>query len=251
MLGSALGAWLRSFHDWGSASERAETRAELGRNAAMKDLKFYVNYSMLLDTVANFPSILNECEGVFGEVRDFAAAELGKLGDDGDGKVGIIHGDFWTGKYASPSLSIAPLPEGMVLTILLSSVLVPDSPLTDQSAITAFVVDWEMTQIGHRALDLGQMVAELYETKLFKKLDSGMWVLEGFLEGYGALSDAMAFRTAIHVGVHLVCWGSRVPGWGGQREIEHVVAVGRDLIVQGWRKNRAWFEDGCLRCLFA
>lgn len=139
----------------------------------------------------------------------------------------------------------------MVLTALLSSVLVPDAPLTDQAVVTAFVVDWEMAQIGHRALDLGQMIAELYETRLFKKLDRGMWVLEGFLEGYGPLSDEMAFRAAIHVGVHLVCWGSRIPGWGDQREIEHVVAVGRDLIVQARRRNRAWFEEDYLRCLFA
>lgn len=132
----------------------------------------------------------------------------------------------------------------------IASILLPNAPLTGQSATTVFVIDWEMCQIGNRALDLGQMIAELYETKLFKKVECGLWIVEGFLEGYGALNDEMAFRTAIHVGVHLVCWGSRVPGWGSQQQIEEVVTVGRDLIVQGWKKNKAWFEGDCLRCLF-
>lgn len=113
-----------------------------------------------------------------------------------------------------------------------------------------FIVDWEMSHIGSRALDLGQMIAELYETKLFKNVDGGLWIMQGFLEGYGALDDEMAFRTAIHVGVHLICWGSRVPGWGTQKQIEEVVKVGRDLIVHGWKKDKDWFAEGSLSCLF-
>lgn len=94
------------------------------------------------------------------------------------------------------------------------------------------------------------MIAELYETTLFKEVDCGVWAVQGFLEGYGSLSDDMAFRTAIHVGVHLVVWGSRVAGWGSKEQIEEVVKVGRDLIVQGWNKNRAWFEGQALGSLF-
>lgn len=133
---------------------------------------------------------------------------------------------------------------------VVSSALIPNSPLTEQSGSTLFIVDWEMAQIGHRALDLGQMIAELYETKLFKDMEAGVWIIEGFLEGYGSLSEEMAFRAAIHVGVHLVCWGSRVPGWGSQQQVEEVVKVGRDLIVHGWMRNKAWFEGGNLGCLF-
>lgn len=113
-----------------------------------------------------------------------------------------------------------------------------------------FAIDWELTQIGHKALDLGQMIAELYETKLFKGVEHGIWIIEGFLEGYGSLSDEMAFRTAIHVGVHLICWGSRVSNWGTQNQVEDVVKVGKDLVLQAWARNKSWFEQDAMGCLF-
>lgn len=63
----------------------------------MKQLKFWVNYTMLIDTIANFPDILTQSRDVFEQVRDFAATELTKQNHDNE--YGIIHGDFWTGKY--------------------------------------------------------------------------------------------------------------------------------------------------------
>ncbi|KAI2701938.1 hypothetical protein CBS147332_7714 [Penicillium roqueforti] len=224
-LGGALGSWLRLFHNWTADEQQMESTKLLGENKFMKDLKFWVNYTMLMDTIENFPSILEEDRDIFEKVRDLAAAELERQ-SHADG-YGIIHGDFWTG-----------------------NVLLPNEPLTRQTKTTMFIVDWEMSHIGSRALDLGQMIAELYETKLFKNVDGGLWIMQGFLEGYGALDDEMAFRTAIHVGVHLICWGSRVPGWGTQKQIEEVVKVGRDLIVHGWKKDKDWFAEGSLSCLF-
>ncbi|KAJ5486956.1 hypothetical protein N7530_001256 [Penicillium desertorum] len=224
-LGSALGSWLRSFHNWTTEEQQVESTKLLGENKVMKELKFWVNYTMLMNTIENFPDILEKDRDIFEKVRDLAAAELERQNyDEG---YGVIHGDFWTG-----------------------NVLIPNVPLTHQSETAMFIVDWELAQIGSRALDLGQMIAELYETKLFKSLDGGVWIIHGFLEGYGALNDEMAFRTAIHVGVHLVCWGSRVPGWGTEKQIEEVVRLGRDLIVHAWEKDKDWFVEGTLSCLF-
>lgn len=133
---------------------------------------------------------------------------------------------------------------------VLASVLIPNIPLIEQSPTTMFITDWELCQIGNRAFDLAQMIAELYETKLFRDVDCGVWIIEGLAEGYGPLSEEMAFRTVINVGVHLVVWGSGVAGWGSQQQIEEVVKVGRDFIEQGWNKNRTWLEGGALGCLF-
>ncbi|KAJ5112369.1 hypothetical protein N7532_000414 [Penicillium argentinense] len=224
-LGRTLGAWLRSLHEWGNRVEQDETRTTLSQNESMKQIKFWANYAMLVDTISNFPEILETNRGVLEEVRDFAKDELSR--EDDSAEYGIIHGDFWTG-----------------------NVLIPNVPLKDESATTVFVIDWEMTQIGSRAMDLGQMIAELYETELFGRSEAGVWIMDGFLEGYGSMSDEMAFRTAVHVGVHLVCWGSRVPGWGSKEQVEDVVKVGSDFIVHGWKKDREWFEGQTLSFLF-
>ena len=58
----------------------------------MKDLKFWVNYTLLLDTIENFPDILEGNRDIFEKVRDLAAAELEQQSHD-DG-YGVIHGDF-------------------------------------------------------------------------------------------------------------------------------------------------------------
>ncbi|BDD64082.1 hypothetical protein MAP00_008928 [Monascus purpureus] len=224
-LGRALGSWLRSFHVWGEKPAQTKLRQKLGKHNYMKGLKYHVNYVGLVESIDRFPAILQGSRDVFEKVRDFAATELEER--EVNEEYNIVHGDLWTG-----------------------NVLIPNTSLTDGSQTTLLVVDWECAQVGVRALDLAQMIAELYETKLFRAKDAGVWIIEAFLEGYGPLSDEMAFRTAIHVGVHLISFGSTVPGWGSEQQVEEVVKVGRDLIVRGWKKDKAWFEGETLGCLF-
>jgi hypothetical protein len=38
--------------------------------------------------------------------------------------------------------------------------------------------------------------------------------------------------------------------WGTSEQNKEVVAVGRDIIVNAWKKDRTWFEKGDLACLF-
>lgn len=95
-LGHSLGSWLRAFHAWASKPEQAETREILSKNQALKNLKFYINYTWLLDTIGNFPAILADSREIFEKVRDFAAEELKRT--ELDDEYNVIHGDFWTGK---------------------------------------------------------------------------------------------------------------------------------------------------------
>ncbi|KAJ5729876.1 Aminoglycoside phosphotransferase [Penicillium malachiteum] len=224
-IGQSLGLWLRSFHEWGAKAEQKKTIDIIAKNISMKQVKFYVNYGLLLDTIDNFPGILEENRGIFEQVRDLATTE--SKNDVIDDTNGLLHGDFWTG-----------------------NVLISSNPQVEQTETKIFAIDWELTHIGHRSSDLGQMIAELYETKLFKGVEHGLWIIEGFLKGYGPLSDEMAFRTAIHIGVHLICWGSRVSGWGSEAQVQGVVEIGRNLVVQAWTKNKAWFEEDPMGCLF-
>ncbi|PYH89748.1 hypothetical protein BO71DRAFT_389018 [Aspergillus ellipticus CBS 707.79] len=185
------------------------------KSHSMRDLKFAVNYDALTTLIDQHPAILGDCREVFGKVREMAAAELTKK--DGEG-FGIIHGDFWSG-----------------------NVLIPKNALEKSSHIPLFIIDWELCHCGARALDLGQMFAELYLLKHFKDIDAGEWIIQGFMDGYQGLSDEMAFRALIHVGVHFICWGTRVSGWGTPEQVDDVARLGRDMILKAWERDRSWF----------
>ncbi|KAK5631913.1 hypothetical protein RRF57_007627 [Xylaria bambusicola] len=229
-IGRALGKWLRNFHTW--SATQTGLRQTVAENKELQQLKHYINFSWLLDRVGQFPSILSEARDVFEKVKEMAAKEL-----EDENQLQAIHGDFWTGKIS------------FVLTITLS-ILLPDRLIHENSDITMFVIDWEMSQLGLPNLDFGQMVAELYELKLYKDITAGLWMVQGFAEGYGEVSDDFAFRTAIQIGAHLVSFGTSVQGWGTPEQIEMVARTGRDIIVHAWRKDRAWFQQGDLSCLF-
>ena len=79
--------------------------------------------------------------------------------------------------------------------------------------------------------------------------------MEEVIDGYGALSDEMAFRTAIYVGVHLISWYNRRPLPGPRVAPPEVIVagltVGRDFMVKGWEKDRAFFQGSALASLFS
>ena len=116
--------------------------------------------------------------------------------------------------------------------------------------IPIFVIDWEMAQLGVRSLDHGQMIAELYQLWLYKKIGAGLWIMQGFAEGLGQQTDSSIWRTAIQVGCHLLSFGTVSHGWGTPDQVKEVARVGRDIIVNAWRRNREWFEKSELACFF-
>ncbi|KAF8854704.1 hypothetical protein BDZ45DRAFT_596667 [Acephala macrosclerotiorum] len=214
-LGFALGSWAKTFHVWANGEERKGLRTVMKENKQMRDLKFRINYENLVATIPNFEEILGESREVFENVRKSVRKEL----DESDGK--LIHGDFWSG-----------------------NILLPSGPIPDPSSspLKLFIIDWELSQLSQPAFDLGQMIAELYEFKHFKNIDAGLWLIKFFIEGYGEMDEEMKWKTIIHTGTHLVCWGSRVQGWGTKEQVEGVVRVGRDWIVGAWEKKREVFQ---------
>lgn len=117
-----------------------------------------------------------------------------------------------------------------------------------------FIIDWEFAQFGHRSYDLGQIVGDLFERKMYNKLDTALDAMKGVIAGYGELTEDMAFRTAIYVGVHLISWYNRRPRKGPRvASTEAIVAgltVGRDFVVKGWERDRLFFESSVLASLF-
>ncbi|KAI1078469.1 kinase-like domain-containing protein [Whalleya microplaca] len=221
-LGVALGRWLRSFHDW--AGQQSELRKTVTANKEMQQLKHMINFAWLYDQLKNnFPSVAGGAQGVFEAVKKMAAAEL-----ENESQLQVVHGDFWSG-----------------------NILLPKAPIQEGVDVPMFVIDWETAQLGVPNLDLGQMIAELYELKIYKKITAGLWMVQGFTEGYGEVSEDFAFRTAIQVGAHLICFGTTVEGWGTPEQIKDVARIGKETVVHAWQKDRSWFEGGDLACLFS
>ena len=106
-----------------------------------------------------------------------------------------------------------------------------------------------MAHLASPSVDYGQMIAEMYTFWIYKQIPAGLWMVEGLVEGYGKISEEFAFRTAIQVGCHIVGVIPMV-GWGDEEETKKAVAVGRDIIVNAWKKDRAWFEKSDLASLF-
>ncbi|KAF6814382.1 phosphotransferase enzyme family protein [Colletotrichum sojae] len=160
----------------------------------MQSPKHWANYQRLPAAIQRHPSVFQGCEEVFSAIVDQTAKDLKAEAD-----LRVIHGDFWTGN------------------ILLQG------QLGGSEQAQLFVVDWEMFQLSLTSLDLGQMIAELYQLKLYKNTDADLWLIQSFMRGYGPVSDEFAFRVLLHAGVHLVGFGSTVPGWGAPEQVEQRV----------------------------
>lgn len=127
--------------------------------------------------------------------------------------------------------------------------MLPNEPVKKGFETPLFVVDWEMCHLSHPSVDFGEMIAEMYALWLYKSIDGGLWMMDGFIDGYGEVDEEFAFMTAVHVGTHLVCVTTGDPAWGAEN-YERVVATGRDIIVHAWKRHSKWFEKGNLACLF-
>ncbi|KAM0436192.1 hypothetical protein ACHAPT_003084 [Fusarium lateritium] len=221
-LGHDLGVWLRAFHSWSQEPGQAALREVFAENKEMQALKHMINYQQLLQKVDQHPSILSDVRDVLQGISDLAAKEL-----EDETALNPIHGDFWTG-----------------------NVLLPDVPVQEGTQTPVKIVDWELAELGVRPLDLGQIIAELWQLKLYKDMDAGEWLIRGFAGGYDAVDDEFAYRTIIHVGVHLICIGSRTPGWGTPEQNIELVEVGKEILVKAWNKERDYFNGHVLGSLF-
>jgi aminoglycoside phosphotransferase (APT) family kinase protein len=127
--------------------------------------------------------------------------------------------------------------------------------MTNNLDIEAFVIDWEFIQFGHKSLDLGQMIGDLYERAHFEDCGGhAVPAIRAFMRGYGRISDEVAFRTGVMTGIHLITWYRRRPADGelkAPREtIWSAMTLGMDLIRAGWKGDREWFRGTLFECLF-
>ncbi|KAJ0318302.1 hypothetical protein COL5a_010760 [Colletotrichum fioriniae] len=221
-IGKAVGMWLRSFHDWSNSKEQLKFRDIAAGNKEMQTLKQWMNYERLPNSITRYPDILGDCNDIFADIVDSVKREMVD-----EKALQVIHGDFWTG-----------------------NILLEGKPWDDEHN-RLLVVDWEMCQLAVKPLDLGQMIAELYELKLYKDMEAGIWFIQGFVSGYGVMDADFAFRTLLHVAVHLIGFGTTVQGWGTQDQAKAVASEGREILKNAWAKDRGFFEKHPLGCIFS
>jgi hypothetical protein len=98
-FGHAIGLWAKQFHAWANAPEQEKLRQDMKGNTVMLELKYRLNYGMnLIGTIDNFPQLLEGSRSTFEALGRTVREEL----DSGSGS--LIHGDFWSGKFATAIL---------------------------------------------------------------------------------------------------------------------------------------------------
>ncbi|KAI1396923.1 kinase-like domain-containing protein [Hypoxylon fuscum] len=230
-VGYALGAWLRSFHSWTSVHSQ-QSDVKLGNNEPMRQLKYRITYDSFISNLEQFPDVLGGHREALEVVKHMATEEFTRTSGDGQGEEwGIIHGDFWTG-----------------------NILIPETQQPTEEP-KLFVVDWEFVQFGHRSYDIGQMIGDLCERKHFNDVDAALWVIDAFIEGYGTMTEDMAFRTAIHTGVQLITWVVRGPPLSmrpaqAMERAAGAMQLGMDMVLKGSRKDKEWLKTSVLAGLF-
>lgn len=110
-----------------------------------------------------------------------------------------------------------------------------------------------MAQFGVPALDHGEMIGEMYALWLYKKIDAGLWMMQGYAEGLSECvhSNASTWRTILQVGCHLLSFATIAPGWGSPEQVEDVAKIGKEIVVNGWKNDHKWIQSSELACFFA
>ncbi|KAM0461489.1 hypothetical protein ACHAPV_004194 [Trichoderma viride] len=235
-VGYAMGSWLRFFHKWASEPAQATLRERVGPNKGMRQLKCLITYDSFIEILERHPETIEGYKETLEAVRTTMKHEFERPPTEGDEIRGLIHGDFWAGNVLLPGSSWQ------------------EAQQSTQDPHKLFIIDWENAQFGHRAVDIGGMLADLYERKHFRNVDGSIPIMQGFIQGYGPLSEELAFSAAIHAGVHLICWYYRRnrndPLPFPLPKVLAALTLGRDFILKGWAKDKKWFEGSVLAPLF-
>ncbi|KAJ6787823.1 hypothetical protein PWT90_09701 [Aphanocladium album] len=236
-VGRATGTWLRRFHEWAVAPAQHSLAQEVSKNEGMRKLKVRITCDSFIGVLENFPDIYEPHAATLALFKDMAQKEFQRLpgpNDEADGW-GVVHGDFWSGNILVPS---------SILTA---------AGVADNDKRLA-IIDWESCQFGPRAFDIGGMIGDMCERNHFRSVKAALSAMEGFIEGYGPISEAQAFRAAMHAGVFLITWyNRRAPGSPLPAPLDvarEAMALGVQFIVRGWEKDRAWFKTSILASLF-
>lgn len=220
-IGRRLGRWLATLHS-------VTKEVDIGDNLAGKTIYRHA-YNRLAGTL---------------EAPEWGVEDGKELGERANAEFGVLlatddecvcHGDFFP-----------------------ANILVRDHEVNTTTTtkkehfIDLTVVDWEMTRRGNGATDLAQFCAESF---LLDRFHGGRGLMDAFLNAYveaaGGKVDVMfAQRAAVHFGVHLGYWPTRVK-WAEQEETREVVQLGAEILRKAMDGDVHWLKgDSMLRKLW-
>jgi hypothetical protein len=240
-VGSMLGEWAARFHAWGRAPEQKDLQELLIQISEAALLKSQVNGGRLESTADEFPAILGQSRDLFPKIRKRMKSRETKTDN------GIIHGDFWTGKYVRTALEVANF-----YSILLPRKLFDTEIPETKNALSLAVLDWELCHVSSPIFDIGQMFAELYLLYHFRQRQCIAGIVKSFVDSYrqiNPLHETDAFDIMLQCGVHLIVWPWRA-GWERGAVMDNCITFGRDVLQHAYENNASWFSNGIFGSLF-
>ncbi|KAJ4353817.1 uncharacterized protein N0V89_005547 [Didymosphaeria variabile] len=216
-VGASLGAWLATLH---ASTVLTPLSLDFNSQDLEENNKVAVNvyrhsYKNLSTAFADFTDLSNGDIELAQQINDEYGSRL-----EHDNEC-ICHGDFWPG-----NVMVKP-----------HSVSSETKEEERQGRVDLTVVDWEMTRRGTSATDLAQFCAESFLLDRFCG-NRGLLpaVLNAYLSHRLSLSSALPFpdkewfrRLAIHWGVHVAFWPTRVE-WTDRAGTQDLVAIGKEVL---------------------
>ncbi|KAJ3498850.1 hypothetical protein NLG97_g796 [Lecanicillium saksenae] len=213
-LGSVLGSWVRYLHIWGAQDScPGKSRGgKLQEKHSVQESSFDFYYGNPLQKSAAFPDILGECEDMFLQIKQQAAADVA-LWPSKEG-FGMIHGDLST-----------------------KNVLIQAEAELRRQKPRLVIIDWELAQLNSQLRDIAQLLADLFLLQYFEGAELAVSVMQGFLQGSHCSQPEELASLSVHVGLHLLLFDITLPGPYPMDRINHLVSLARDLVVAGWERD--------------
>ncbi|RAH55273.1 hypothetical protein BO85DRAFT_499076 [Aspergillus piperis CBS 112811] len=226
-IGNSLGKWLSWFHtepQFATTEELAMT-VKMNSNAIRKRLMSWYLKNFFDKVQASQALPADSLMRLVAHAKAFLSKELDKQSGNNSG---FIHGDY------SPRNTLIQY------------------TAENSNDITLCVVDWETCQFGSYMQDIARFIADIYVLSHFNGNEFSVQLMDGIMKGYRRLNEEELFQLAAYIGILLLNWEFVIvdDGPGGDELKMTIAAFAANVFLKACEKDREWFTNGDLRCLF-
>jgi 5-methylthioribose kinase len=206
-IGSLLGQFIGRLHTFGQA-KRGDLQSKFDNPTGLNICKSY-----FYDRVESVMKSFNIDSPQAVEAAAWGGQQLATNPQT------LCHGDYWTG-----------------------NVLINVGSTT---GVKLRIVDWEVCRYSPSGMDIGQMLAEMFNLNKFRQPCSNM--MAAFLNAYTKEFHPTLYDVKIaiiHFGFHLLIW-TPVTGW--TEDGPAIARIGLDYVCHAWQEDWAWFDNTVFR----